>query len=79
MADSDPRVDPASTGTPGPPPARPRWVKTFAIVAGIVIVIVIVVMIISGGEHGPGRHLPGGDDREGHAPPVQHSRGPTTS
>lgn len=54
------------------PPATPRWVKVSAIVAAVVVVVVVVVALIAGGEHGPARHLPGGNDR-GHTPPVQHS------
>jgi hypothetical protein len=53
------------------PPPRPTWVKV-SLVAALVIVVAIVVMAIAGGgEHGPGRHLPGGGD--GHTPPVEHS------
>lgn len=39
-------------------PGTPRWVKVGAIVAAVVVVLVIVVMIVSGGEHGPMRHIP---------------------
>jgi hypothetical protein len=41
-------------------PRTPRWVKVMVIAAIIVAVLVVVVMKISGGQHGPGRHLPGG-------------------
>ncbi|MDO5878147.1 MULTISPECIES: hypothetical protein [Paenarthrobacter] len=34
----------------------PRWVKVSAIVTGILLLVVVAVMILSGGEHGPGRH-----------------------
>ena len=43
----------------GPPPPRPGWVKALGI-ALVVVVAVVIAMAISGGEHGPGRHLPGG-------------------
>lgn len=50
------------------PPPRPVWVKiTFAV--SLIVVTLIVVMALGGGEHGPGRHLPGGGD---HTPPVEH-------
>lgn len=38
----------------------PRWVKMSAIVAVLLAVLVVVVMLLSGGEHGPGRHLSAG-------------------
>ncbi|WP_420179884.1 hypothetical protein [Paenarthrobacter sp. TA1.8] len=34
----------------------PRWVKVSAIVAGVLLLVVVAVMLLSGGEHGPGRH-----------------------
>ena len=43
------------------PPSAPRWVKVAAIVAGVILAA-ILVMALAGGEHGPGRHLPGGSD-----------------
>ena len=39
-------------------PGTPRWVKLGAIVAVLVLVLVLAVMILSGGEHGPMRHVP---------------------
>jgi hypothetical protein len=36
----------------------PRWVKIFGIVVVALIVLFVVVQIISGGNHGPGQHLP---------------------
>ena len=51
----------------------PRWVKVFGIVALLVVVAVVVLMAVGGGDHGPGRHLPGGDTNTptsaGHTPP----------
>jgi len=35
----------------------PRWVKIFLITAATVLVLLVVAMMISGGQHGPGRHL----------------------
>lgn len=35
----------------------PRWVKTTAIVVAVLALAVVLVLLISGGEHGPGRHL----------------------
>lgn len=54
----------------------PRWVKGF-IVAAVAVAAVIVVVLLAGGDHGPSRHLPGGDSIDvrtpgGHTPPVDH-------
>ena len=35
----------------------PRWVKVFIVVAAAVPLLMVVAMLITGGEHGPGRHL----------------------
>jgi hypothetical protein len=35
----------------------PRWVKVFVVVAMVVLLLMIVAMLITGGQHGPGRHL----------------------
>lgn len=35
---------------------RPRWVTVLVVVAAAAALIV-VVMLVSGGEHGPGRHM----------------------
>jgi hypothetical protein len=45
---------------PDAKPRIPRWVKVMAIIAIVIAVLVVVVMKLSGGQHGPGRHLPGG-------------------
>jgi hypothetical protein len=43
-------------------PGAPRWVKLGAIVAVVVVVLVLVIVIVSGGEHGPVRHMPSAAD-----------------
>jgi hypothetical protein len=58
-------------------PKVPRWVKVLAIIAVVVAVAVVVVMKISGGQHGPGRHLPGGSGVEAPAPTVPGGGGHT--
>ena len=35
----------------------PRWVKGFVITALGLVMVMVVVMLLSGGRHGPGRHL----------------------
>ncbi|QUW23316.1 hypothetical protein JSQ81_07215 [Sporosarcina sp. Marseille-Q4063] len=44
--------------------STPRWVKVSGIVVIILVLLVIAIMIISGGEHGPGRHLPSSNSVE---------------
>ena len=61
-------TDPA----PAQPPGRPKWVKVFVIVAVVVVALAVVIAVLTGGEHGPARHLPGGDDSSNHNP-VEHT------
>jgi hypothetical protein len=63
-------ADPPRSHDPKPP-STPRWVKVSGIIAAVVVVA-IVVLALAGGEHGPGRHIPGGDNG-GHTPPLEHS------
>lgn len=37
------------------PPTAPRWVKVVGIIA-IIAVVLVAAMLLTGGEHGPGRH-----------------------
>ena len=34
----------------------PRWVKVFLITAAALVVLMVALMLVSGGQHGPGRH-----------------------
>ncbi len=52
----DTGVDSSSESTTG----TPQWVKMFGIVALILVLLIIIMMLVSGGEHGPGRHRPSG-------------------
>ena len=57
MADSSSLDAESHTGPGGePPPPAPRWVKVLAIIA-LVVVAMVAVMLLSGGNHGPGRHM----------------------
>ena len=38
-------------------PGMPRWVKVAAILAAAILLAIVVLMLLSGGRHGPGRHL----------------------
>jgi hypothetical protein len=48
-------------------PAMPRWVKAVIVVA-VVVVLAVAAVVLTGGEHGPGRHTGAGDAGR-HAPP----------
>ncbi len=65
---TDPSLSPESR-----PPGTPRWVKVLAIVAVVVVVLIVVVALVAGGEHGPGRHMPGGGNPRNNGVPVEHS------
>ena len=61
----------------GSPPSTPRWVKVFGIIA-LALVLLLGIMLLSGGEHGPGRHIPPvsvteSSDASGHTSPIEHS------
>jgi hypothetical protein len=43
----------------------PRWVKVFGIAVVVVILLMVSVMLISGGDHGPGRHMSGAGQEKG--------------
>jgi len=58
---------PSRTGTP-------RWVKVFAAVGAILIVLLVVVLLLTGGRHGPARHLPSGEGRDTEAPKATPQR-----
>jgi hypothetical protein len=65
---ADPSLDPGAGDDPGgagsdrgSTAGMPRWVKAFLIIA-LVIVVLLVVLLLTGGEHGPGRHMSGGSD-----------------
>ena len=48
--------DGEGAGRDSPPPV-PRWVWLSAIVVGVLVALAVVLMLVSGGQHGPGRHL----------------------
>jgi hypothetical protein len=60
-----------------PTRAKPRWVKVFVIVTVIAVVLGVVIFLVSGGQHGPGRHLPGGSSGETSPPGVTEDGGHT--
>lgn len=38
-------------------PGTPRWVKTTGKVIAVLAILLVAAMILSGGKHGPWRHL----------------------
>ena len=34
----------------------PRWVKIFVLVAAAVVLLMVLAMLVTGEQHGPGRH-----------------------
>ncbi len=80
MADSTDSIDDKGVGSgPESTTGAPRWVKVFGIIA-VVLVLIVVVALLTGGSHGPGRHLGGGQTSpssvtdsagvKGHQPPA---------
>jgi hypothetical protein len=75
MADLPPSPDSNGNTDVGPShgstPGIPRWVKVFGIVALVLVLLVIIMLFVSGGSHGPGRHIPSGDAGN-HTSPIAH-------
>lgn len=42
-------------------PGTPRWVKVSGVATLVLVLLVVIVIVASGGNHGPGRHMPSGD------------------
>jgi hypothetical protein len=57
---SRPGEDAGVTTDRGSPPGMPRWVKVSGIIAAVLVLLLIVGLLISGGGHGPRRHVSGG-------------------
>ena len=50
--------EPAGMQTAASRHAVPRWVKVLGIVLAALLLALLVAMLITGGQHGPGRHQP---------------------
>ena len=48
--------DEAVEAAAAPDSGTPRWVKVAGVIA-LVILVMLLVALLSGGKHGPGRHL----------------------
>ena len=57
-----------------PYPGMPRWVKVSGIVTLVLVVLVVIVMVVTGGNHGPSRHMPSGDARVQPSPVARAGR-----
>ena len=49
-------------------PGMPRWVTVLLAVA-VLVAVVLVVALLTGGDHGPSRHLSGSDGAASHLVP----------
>ena len=80
MADENGESQTGAAGAEGRPTAgTPSWVKVFGVIALVVVVLFVVVLLVRGGEHGPGRHAPGGGSdtpggQTGPPPRVTHTQ-----
>jgi hypothetical protein len=57
MSDPADAGGPSGRESPRSAVVMPRWVKVFLIIAAVLVVLMVAVMLVSGGQHGPGRHL----------------------
>lgn len=64
---SDPSHTADAGGEPEPARRSSRWQILVGII-GLIAVVWIGLQMLSGGEHGPGRHGPGGDQTPTEAP-----------
>ncbi len=53
---SDERLPGESGEGDAEPPATPGWAKGLGIALAALVLLVILLMLLSGGQHGPGRH-----------------------
>lgn len=52
---ADPPPYPDSKGDTDRDTSTPRWVKVFGII-GLILVLLFVILLLTGRDHGPGRH-----------------------
>jgi hypothetical protein len=53
-------IDPPSDSASDEKSGTPRWVKVSGLVA-LAVILLLVIALLSGGGHGPGRHMEGSD------------------
>jgi hypothetical protein len=56
-------------GTDARDAGTPRWVKISGITALVLIAAVVIMVVAGTGNHGPGRHTPGGNGAGVHTGP----------
>jgi hypothetical protein len=72
-SNADPGDDTGVGAVRGSTTGTPRWVKVSGIIVGVLVLVFLVLQLTGvGGEHGPGRHIPGGN-----APADAPAEGPT--
>jgi hypothetical protein len=60
-ADAESRDDNGLEPDLGATTKTPRWVKALGLAAVVVVALFVILQLTGlGGEHGPGRHTPGG-------------------
>ncbi len=64
---SDPSPNAEAGGEPEPAKRSSRWQILIGII-GLIVVVWIGLQMFGGGEHGPGRHAPGGGQTQTEAP-----------
>ena len=77
MADRfDDSALPETAGACGATPGMPRWVKVLGGIA-LLVVVLVGIFLLTGGNHGPGRHTGSGgsppaevQEAGGHQPPA---------
>jgi hypothetical protein len=68
---SQSHIEPENRPTATTPPGMPRWVK----VSGIIVVALILIFAVLhlSGAHGPGSHMPSGDQMNQMMPSAEHT------
>lgn len=72
-----PERRPEPAPDPAPEHRMPGWVRAFVAIGLILAVLVVLGLVLGRGDHGPSRHVPGGDEVgasevDGQRPPEEH-------
>ncbi len=66
------RADPGGRPDGDTPPGVPRWVIVSLLVGAAVLLLLVAAMLITGGQHGPGRHTGGPQSPDGAGQSAAH-------